>query len=78
MKWWGTLSLYFMKKTILLEFSEGGSGSGAYDWTQHRQGGLRGQVSECTGLRSREEWAVREGAEGLCFIHFTITVVLKV
>lgn len=42
------------------------------------RGGLRGQVSECTGLRSREEWAVREGAEGLCFIHFTITVVLKV
>lgn len=40
--------------------------------------GIRGQVSECAGLRSREEWAVREGAEGLCFIHFTITVVLEI
>ena len=75
MEWWGALPLYFMRKTILLEFSGGGSGSGAYNQTQHRQGALRGQVSECAGLRSREEWAVGEGAEGLCFIHFTMTIV---
>ena len=75
MKWWGMLTLCFVKKAVLLQFSEG---SGDYSRTQYRQGGLRGQGSEWAGLRGREECAVGEGAEGLCFIHSTITVVLKI
>ena len=34
-----------------------------------------GQGSEWAGLRSGAEGAVGEGAEGLCFIQSTITVV---
>lgn len=78
MKWWGMLPLCFVKKAVLLQFSEGGYGSGDYNRTQYRQGGLRGQGSAWAGLRSREECAVGEGAEGLCFIHSTISVVLKI